>query len=92
MKERKLEDEVYGDKNKFVTAAYKQKLMDEKKWDYEDKLQEVLEERTDVRAKGMHGFYSNLLTKNIAMGGDVETSAVSAYTAGEIHTILNIQV
>ena len=30
----------------------------------------------------MHGFYSNLLTKNIAFGGDVETVATSAYTAG----------
>lgn len=27
-------------------------------------------------------FYANLLTKNIAMGGDVEGSALSAYTAG----------
>ena len=30
----------------------------------------------------MHGFYANLLTKNIAMGGDVVQSAVSSYTAG----------
>ena len=30
----------------------------------------------------MHGFYANLLTKNVAMGGNVEGSAVSAYTAG----------
>ena len=29
----------------------------------------------------MAGFYSNLLTKNIAMGGDIN-AAVSAYTAG----------
>lgn len=29
----------------------------------------------------MQGFYANLLTKNISMGGDV-SSAVSAYTAG----------
>ncbi|CAM9948698.1 unnamed protein product, partial [Laminaria digitata] len=27
-------------------------------------------------------FYSNLITKNIAMGGDVEKSANSAFTAG----------
>lgn len=30
----------------------------------------------------MQGFYSNLLTKNVSMGSDVATSAVSAYTAG----------
>lgn len=35
-----------------------------------------------MRSQGMHGFYSNLLTKNVAMGGDVEESALSAYTAG----------
>ena len=30
----------------------------------------------------MQGFYSNLLTKNVAVGGDVTSSALSAYTAG----------
>lgn len=29
----------------------------------------------------MAGFYANLLTKNIAMGGDVKENATSAYTA-----------
>ena len=46
------------------------------------RLAEEVDRRTDVRGKGMQGFYANLLTKNIAMGGDVSTSAVSAYTAG----------
>lgn len=46
------------------------------------RLAEEVDRRTDVRGKGMQGFYTNLLTKNIAMGGDVSTSAVSAYTAG----------
>lgn len=31
----------------------------------------------------MQGFYANLLTKNVAMGGDVE-HAVSVYTAGSV--------
>jgi hypothetical protein len=30
----------------------------------------------------MEGFYANLLTKNIAMGGDVSAHAVSVHTAG----------
>lgn len=30
----------------------------------------------------MQGFYANLLTKNISMGGDIERNSVSAYTAG----------
>lgn len=29
----------------------------------------------------MEGFYSNLLSKNVSLGGDVQTSAVSAFTA-----------
>lgn len=41
-----------------------------------------MEQRTDVRKSGMEGFYANLLTKNVAMGGDVDAHAVSVYTAG----------
>lgn len=46
------------------------------------RLTDEVEARTDVRSQGMHGFYANFLTKNIAMGGDVKGSALSAYTAG----------
>ena len=46
------------------------------------RLTDEVEARTDVRSQGMHGFYANLLTKNVAMGGDVKGSALSAYTAG----------
>jgi hypothetical protein len=45
------------------------------------RIAEELDKRTDVRASGMHGFYANLLNKNVSMGGDV-SNAVSAYTAG----------
>lgn len=82
LKERKVEDEIYGDTPKFVTSAYKKRLADDRKWEYEDKLAEQIEAKTDVRGRGMSGFYSNLLTKNITMGGDVQTSALSAYTTG----------
>ncbi len=37
LKERKEEDKEFGDKDKFVTAAYKKKLLDDKKWEYEDR-------------------------------------------------------
>ena len=69
---------------KFVTSAYKQKLLEEKKWEYEDKLEAELEKREEKakQSGGLVGFYSNLLTKNIAYGGDVASSAISAYTAG----------
>lgn len=46
------------------------------------RITDALESKTDVRSLGMEGFYSSLLTKNIAMGGNVETHALSAYTAG----------
>lgn len=50
-------------------------------WLYEEKLQEELDRNNDVRKKGMSGFYSNLLTKNISVGGDI-SSATSSYTTG----------
>lgn len=46
------------------------------------RLTDEVEARSDVRSQGMHGFYTNLLTKNVAMGCDVKGSALSAYTAG----------
>ncbi len=89
LKERLAEEKELGlnaenDTQKFITSAYKKKLQEEQKWDYEDKLNQALEQHNDAKSKreGMLGFYSNLLTKNIAMGSEVATSAVSAYTAG----------
>ncbi|CAN0414663.1 unnamed protein product, partial [Ectocarpus sp. 13 AM-2016] len=63
---------------KFVTSAYKKKLMEQKKWELQQQLEDEREQRNDVTKTGMGGFYSNLITKNIAMGGDVEKSANSA--------------
>lgn len=37
LKERKEEDELYGDQPKFVTNAYKQKLLEDQKWEYENR-------------------------------------------------------
>ena len=37
---------------------------------------------TSAQTSGMAGFYSNLLTRNIAAGADVEKAAVSSYTHG----------
>jgi coiled-coil domain-containing protein 55 len=82
IKERELEDTLYGDQPKYVTTAYKEKLLESKKWDYEDKMMEEVEKKHDVRSLGMQGFFSSLLTKNVAMGGDVKANAISAYTAG----------
>eukprot|EP01038_Epipyxis_sp_PR26KG_P010691 gene10691-14357_t len=81
LKERKEEDGEFGDKEKFLTSAYKKKLMEAEKWEYEEKLTAEIEQQRDVKKIGMQGFYSNLLTKNVSMGGDV-SNAVSFYTSG----------
>ena len=57
-KERQAEDHLFGDKDRFVTAAYKKKLEEDKKWLAEEKLREELEARDDVVKKGHMGdFY-----------------------------------
>jgi len=87
LKEREVEDAEFGDQPKFMTSAYKKKLIEDKKWAYENMLADKLDERTDVRSGGMEGFYKNLLTKNISMGSNVQGNAVSVYTAGSFrHT------
>ncbi len=80
IKEQQMEGQQ--DETKFITSAYQKKLLESKKWEYEDNLADEIDKKTDVRSKGMEGFYKNLLTKNIALGSDVATSALSAYTSG----------
>jgi coiled-coil domain-containing protein 55 len=83
LKEREEEDHLFGDRDKYVTAAYKRKLEENKKWEEEDLRLEKLEAVDDVRKKGgTHHFLSNLLTKNTAFGADVGKNSTSAYTAG----------
>ena len=48
-KERQKEDHLYGDKDKCVTRAYKEKLAEEAKWLAEEKRQDAKEEANDVR-------------------------------------------
>ncbi|KAJ1444237.1 coiled-coil domain-containing protein 55-domain containing protein [Pelagophyceae sp. CCMP2097] len=85
LKEQEEEKAKYGDQaeDRFVTGAYKKQLQELRKWDAEDARKgDEIEEKTSALSAGMHGFYANLLTKNIGMGADVETSAVSTYTHG----------
>lgn len=57
-KERSAEDHFFGDKEKFVTAAYKRKLEEDKRWLAEEKLREDQEQKNDVVKKGHMGdFY-----------------------------------
>lgn len=60
-KERSAEDHLFGDKEKFVTAAYKKKLEEDKKWLAEEKLREAQEVKNDVVKKGHMGdFYRSV--------------------------------
>ncbi|CAM9963385.1 unnamed protein product [Discosporangium mesarthrocarpum] len=82
-KEREEQDKLEGEATmKFVTSAYKKKLMEQKKWELQQQLEEAWETSMAVEKKGMGSFYSNLMSKNIAMGGDVEKLAQSAFTTG----------
>jgi coiled-coil domain-containing protein 55 len=45
LKERQLEDPQFADQPQFLTSAYKAKLLEEKKWEYEDKYEQL---------RGMH--------------------------------------
>ncbi len=82
---KEAEEEMGKVDMKFVTSAYKKKLMEKRKWE----LREAVEEKKEEKAReamlgggGLTGFYSNLLTKNIAMGGSVEEHAKSSFTSG----------
>lgn len=72
-KEQQAEDEEFGDKDKFVTKAYKRKLAERELWAQEEAARQEKEEAEDVTKKNSTGafasFYGNL-TKNVAMGGE----------------------
>jgi coiled-coil domain-containing protein 55 len=41
LKEREVEDKEFGDKPKFLTTAYKKKMQEDQKWEYENKYVEL---------------------------------------------------
>lgn len=47
-KERSKDEDLYADKDKFVTGAYKKKLAEQAKWLEEERLREMREEKDDV--------------------------------------------
>jgi coiled-coil domain-containing protein 55 len=69
LKERAKEDHLFGDKEKFVTAAYKAKLAQDALFLEEEKAKDAAEAAADVtKRRDLSGFYANLLTKNAAYG------------------------
>ena len=78
VKERQKEDHLYGDKEKFVTAAYKKKLEADAAFAAQEKAADAAEAAADVsKRRDMSAFYANLLTKNSAFGC-VYSSVLSA--------------
>eukprot|EP00884_Botryococcus_braunii_P012394 jgi/Botrbrau1/21155/Bobra.0061s0049.1 len=70
-KERAAEDHLFGDKESFVTAAYKRKLQEDKIWLERERLREEHEAANDVVKKGHMGdFYRNVMTKNVDFGSE----------------------
>lgn len=68
-KERQAEDHLFGDKDAFVTGAYKKKLQEDQMWLAEERVREEMEKREDVVKKGHMGdFYGNLMRNNVAFG------------------------
>ncbi|GAQ90199.1 hypothetical protein KFL_006120030 [Klebsormidium nitens] len=78
-KEQAAEAHLYGDKEKFVTGAYKRKLAEDAKWREEERRREEVEAAHDVTAKtDLSDFYRNLLNKNEAFGAGARSIAVPA--------------
>ena len=64
LKERQKEDHLYGDKEKFVTAAYKKKLEEDAKWLAQEKIDDARETADDVSQKtDLSRFYFNLMSR-----------------------------
>lgn len=63
----------YRDKEKFVTAAYKKRLLEQELWQAKEAERERDEAANDVTKRtggqAMTSFYGNM-TRNVAMGGD----------------------
>ncbi|VFQ67236.1 unnamed protein product [Cuscuta campestris] len=68
-KERSKDDHLFADKEKFLTSAYKKKLLEHQKWEHEERLRELREAKDDVTKKAdISDFYFNL-ARNVAFGG-----------------------
>lgn len=85
MKERQAEDYLFGEKERFITSAYKKKLLEDAKWNEQRKKQEEEEERNAVEKKGHMGdFYRNILHGNVAFGTASTNPSNAAANKSEI--------
>ncbi|KDD75606.1 hypothetical protein H632_c596p0 [Helicosporidium sp. ATCC 50920] len=75
LRERDAEEYVYGTSERFVTAAYKKKLEEDRVYEAAQKEKQREEEANAVEKKGhMHDFYRNI-HRNEALGGRSESTA-----------------
>ena len=87
MKEREKEDELYGDKEKFITSAYRKKLEEDEKWKKEELEREQREKEREVHGKSdMTSFCANLMNRNVATGGDTATHSRKAPEPKLVHS------
>eukprot|EP00850_Spirogloea_muscicola_P014383 SM000103S09475 [mRNA] locus=s103:100345:102762:- [translate_table: standard] len=83
-KERAAEEHLYGDKDKFVTKAYRQKLAEQKQWLEDERRREAAEAKNDVTKKSdLSDFYRNLLSKNEAFGAPAADAERGRATAAD---------
>jgi len=70
-REREKEGDKFADKESFVTAAYRQKMLDQAEEEERLRKQDELDALHDVtKQKDLSQFYRNLLNRNIAMGAE----------------------
>ncbi len=60
-----MEDHLFGDKERFVTAAYKKKLEEDKKWLAEEAIREEQEKKDDVKKRGHLGDFYRLVLSTV---------------------------
>ena len=86
VKEAEAEAHLYGDKEKFLTSAYRKKLQAREEYEAAQKAKEAKEAREDVTKRSdMSHFYSNLLHGNVgaaaASDDDAARQRDAAYAA-----------
>lgn len=80
LKERKVEDHLFGDKEKFVTSAYKKKLQEQQLWQAEQNIRDAKDEEDAAEKRGnMDGFTQ--LTRNVAFGSSSKAAAIKQESA-----------
>jgi len=68
IKEAKVDADIYGKTDEFITPGYKEKLLEDKKWREERDKKDAMEQ--DVTKKGdFSGYFNHLLKDNVSMGG-----------------------